>query len=70
MPLCMLCHRSSTQKALSLIQIEERAMTELEKAYCAADNPDEYIVVERCHSHQQLADQARLALPHNSPWAL
>lgn len=47
--------RSTPMKALGLIQIEERAISELAKAYSAAENPDEFIVVKRCppRQHQQ-----------------
>lgn len=58
--------RLTPKKALSLIVIEERAISELEKAYSAADNPDEYITVKRCskesHHHQDPS------VPSNSPW--
>lgn len=62
--------RSTAQKALSLIQIEELAISELESVYSTTDNPDEFITVKRMsrkESHQ--LDQERLAVPHNSPWS-
>lgn len=65
--LVFLLNVRSPQKALSLIQIEERAISELEKAYCATDNPDEVIVVERCSKDCQQVD---LVGPVNFPWAL
>ena len=64
----VLCVRSrSVNKALSLIQIEERAISELEKVYSAAENPDEYIVVKRCSKKSLEQDLGKL--PLNSPWS-
>lgn len=57
--------RLTPNKALSLILIEERAISELEKTYSAAENPDEYITVKRCSREQ---DHGRSAVPLNSPW--
>ncbi len=59
--------RLATNKALSLIQIEERAITELEKAYSANDNPDEYIVIKRCSKNCLEQDAGKL--PLDSPWS-
>ena len=63
--------RAASKKALSLILLEERAISELEKAYSAAENPDEFIVITRCSKDHQQQDQGRLAVPsHSSPWGV
>lgn len=54
-------------KALSLIQIEERAISELEKVYSAAENPDEYVVVKRCSKKSLEQELGRL--PLDSSWS-
>ena len=55
-----------SNKALSLILIEERAISELEKAYSACENPDEYITVKRCSKEPYQHEHGWLAV--NSPW--
>lgn len=40
-------HRSCS-KSLHLIQIEEQAILQIEALYCARNNPDEWITVQRC----------------------
>ena len=59
-------------KLLSLIQIEERAISELELAYSAAENPDEFIIVKRCSesfNHQQQSQHGRQGMVQDSPWS-
>lgn len=60
--------RLAPRKSLSLILIEERAISDLEKAYSSADNPDEYIKVQRCSKNAHQQEQGRRTLPLNSPW--
>ena len=63
----MCVSRSAANKALSLILVEERAISELEKAYSAADNPDEYVTIQRCSKSSQEQDCGKL--PLDSPWS-
>ncbi len=59
-------YRSLAKKPLSLIQIEERAMSELEKAYSAFENPDEFIIVKQSSCQQQHKSQGGL---QDSRWS-
>ncbi len=58
-------YRSLTKKPLSLIQIEEH-MSELEKAYSAFENPDEFIIVKQSSCQQQHKSQGGL---QDSRWS-
>ena len=62
----------NSRKSLTLIQIEERAISELEELYSAKDNPDEFITVERCMPTSKLAYSNRAVIRYQhsqeSPW--
>ena len=65
--------RINSRKSLTLIQIEERAISGLENLYSAKDNPDEFITVGRCAPTSKLVHSTRplyrSQLSQESPWA-
>lgn len=70
--LTFLLYRVNSKKSLTLIQIEERAISELEELYSSKANPDEFITVERCMPTSKLvyANKAVYRSQHSqeSPW--
>ena len=60
------------RKSLTLIQIEERAISELEELYSAKGNPDEFITVERCMPTSKLVYNSKPVYKsqrsQESPW--
>lgn len=63
----------NSKKSLTLIQIEERAISELEELYSSKSNPDEFITIERCipaTSKLVYANKAVYRSQHSqeSPW--
>ncbi len=65
-------YRVNSRKSLTLIQIEERAISELEELYSSKANPDEFITVERCMPTSKLvySNKAIYRSQHSqeSPW--
>ena len=64
-------YRVKPRKSLALIQIEERAIAELENLYSANSNPDEFITVERCIQTSKLVHTNKVYKSQHSqesPW--